>query len=534
MKPLIEEPDLDGVKPAWLSPRQQADLAFLRQHVPAAALWHEVGVGKTHPVAARVLEIVRPTVEGAVPPPREGGYTMEERGRGLIALAQVTFGGRKRALVLMKKSILPQWREKLASIIKGSATEHPEWQDVTVGVLRGGLKPENLWGRGYDGVPDIVLMNYDYVPSLAKEEGGKLTGWLAGLIPHLGVVVADEAQKLKGFRGYRSSKAVRARLVNRIAEGTPLRIGMSGSPVLKPTSSDLWAVYHFLDPTIFGPTRWKFISEFFYDTSKDYRYEQLVLKPGLASEMSRRLYMIARRITKKECPPGEFPDVRRMRYDVELPSSVRSLYDDLEKQGIAADANGQITRLMLLSRLMALQQIASGFIIDDSGEARLIDVSHKKEQLDDLVEEIDGQPFVVWAHFRHEIEWLTKYITKDLGITALAAYGGNKGNETERACDAFKRGDVNVLVGQPASVGVGMDFQRAQHAIRWSRSYNMEDFIQSEGRTNRAHSQFDETVHHEIVCVDTKDQDIYEALINGVDLASMITLDHLLPAARNA
>lgn len=533
MQPVIADPDVVGlVRPARLSDRQVADLEFMRQHVPASALWHEVGVGKTHPTAARVLEVVRPTVESLVPPPREGGYTIEERAKGLLAISRLTFGDGKtpRALVLMRRSILKSWKQKIASLILGYRDKHPEWADVTVGVLRGGAKPEQMWGRGYAGVPDIVLMNYDYVTSLCKLEKGKPVGWLAGLVETLGVLVCDEIQRLKGFRGFRSNHGVRARVVNALAPQVPIRIGLSGSPILKPESSDLWAIYHLLDPTIFGPTRWKFVNDFFYDRSKDYRYEQLVLKPGMAGEMSRRMYMIARRVTKKECPPGEFPEPRRKLYEVELPSSVRVMYDELEKTGITADKNGQITRLMLLDRLMALQQLASGFVIEN-GVPRLIDVSHKAEQLDDIIEQIDGK-FVVWAHFRHEIEWLVKHM-KEIGVEATHVYGGMRRGESDAAIHDFSIGNKRCLIGQPGTVGAGNDFQVAQHAIRFSRSYITEDFVQSDGRVNRSHSEFDETIHHEIVCAETKDEDVYRALINDVDLASTITLDHLLPVERN-
>lgn len=518
---LVADKDLiAGVKPARLSPRQVEDLDFLRAHPLAAALWHEVGVGKTHPLAYRVLELLRPSLD------------VSDR-TDVATLLQGLGRGRSRALIVVKRSLFRQWKEKIASLVLGYQAEHPEWASVSVGVLQGGRKPEAMWGRGYANVPDIVLINYDYIPSLLKEEpGGDLSGWLAGLIPSVLVLALDEAHKIKGFRGFRSNKGVRARILNRVSPLVPFRYAISGSPVLNPNSSDVWGIYHFLDPAIFGPTRWQFVQQFFYDFSKDHKYEMLKLKPGMASEMSRRMYLIAKRITKKDCPKGEFPEPRRIRYDVELPPAVREVYDDLAASGIAVAEGQKVTRLMLLGRLMALQQIASGFIIED-GEARLIDASHKRDQFIEIMEEIGGQPVVVWAHFRHEIEYLDR-VLETMHVPHSVAYGGMSKSAFDLAVEAFKSGAVNVIVGHPAAVGAGMDFQRAQHQIRFSRSFTLEDFEQSDGRINRAFSEFDETIHHELVAAGTRDEFVYESLIEKKDLSASITMDDLLPVERNA
>jgi len=507
---------LAGVPPARLSPRQVEDLEFYRQHPAASALWHEVGVGKTHPTIYRILELVRVPIE------RSMGSTNN---------------GRTRALVIVKRSLFTQWVEKIASVVKGYAAEHPEWQDVTVGIVRGGLKPEKQW-PSMRNVPDIVLTNYDYVQSLLKVEKGEMSGWLAELLPTLTVLVLDEAHKIKGFHGFRSNKAIRARLINHMAPFVPHRIAMSGSPVLNPNSSDVWGIYHFLDPSIFGPTRWKFVNEFFYDVSKDRKYEQLRMKPGMGPELSRRMYMIARRITKADCPEGEFPEQRRIRYDVELPPAVRRVYDELERTGLAVAEGQLVTRFMLLGRLMALQQIASGFIIENERPA-LLDTSHKDGQLLEIMEEIGHEPVVIWAHFRHEIEHLWRLLTTSKGLDAntykaVIAYGGMPKREFDENVEMFKSGKTNILIGHPAAVGAGMDFQRAQHAIRYSRSYTLEDFEQSDGRVNRGHSKHSFTVHHEIVCADTRDVLIYEALLGKKDLSSTITLDDMLSVERNA
>lgn len=471
-----------------LTPRQKEDLAFLRAHPEAAALWHEVGVGKTHPAIVRMLELIRPD-----------------------------FGSQyqRRALVVMKRALFGQWEEKIADV--RAAYARPEWDNVRVGVLTG--------GRDFPRVlPDVLLTNYDILP--------KLEPWLMERISEWKLCLLDEAHKIKGFRGFRSKHGVRSKALNRLAPHFPHRIALSGSPVLNPNSSDVWAIYHFLDPRIFGITRWKFVSEFFYNLAHGQPYERLILKPGAQDEISRRMYTIARRVLKKECGDNEFPEPRRIPYYVEMSTKLAAKYHELRKTAITVVDGEQITRAHLLGRLMSLQQIASGWVIVD-GEPVAIDASHKFAVLDDILEEVGDAPVIVWAHFRHEIESICAHL-KRIGRKPVMVYGGLSETEQKRRIAAFKSGESDSFIGQPATAGAGLDLQRAQHAIRFSRSYTLEDFEQSEGRNNRAYSPFPHTVHHEIVTNGTRDRDVYEALRNKKDLSGMLTRDFLAAEQRNA
>lgn len=469
-----------------LKPRQKDDLDFLRVH-PFAGLWHEVGVGKTHPTIFRIFDL------------------LDENPN-------------KIALLVMKRSLFRAWSQKITE----SAAGYAKWEEYArnISIVTAGEQRFKNYSR-------IIMVNYDYFPKVWEafmkmaEEGRFI------------VMVLDEVQRIKGFRGFRSKKGVRGKAINLVAAKIAHRYGLSGSPVLNPNSSDVWAIYHFLDNRVFGPTRWRFIEEFFYNLSKAHEYEQLVLKPGMREEMSRRMYLIARRLLKKDLPDSEFPELNRIPYYVEMPPKVRARYDELKDTAITTIEDQEITRPMILARLMSLQQIASGFVIQD-GEPIYLDASHKWEPMADTLEEIGtGEPAVVWAHFRHEIDWLEGQI-KRLGRKPVVAYGGLSQKELDRRVDSYMSGESDTIIAHPATVGAGNDFQRAQHALRFSRSYILEDFEQSDGRINRAHSQFDRTSHHEYITEDSRDEQVATALFAKQDLSRTITLDFVTADERHA
>lgn len=473
--------------PMRLIKRQEEDLAFLRAN-PAAALWHEVGVGKTPPVIYRVLELL----DGA------------KRNQS--------------AIIVCPRTLFGQWEEKIRAVAEGYNND--AWRKISIRTLTG--------GSGKDKIPhaSVYLMNYEYIPSIedwltSKVDGGDVL-----------VMVLDEAHRIKGFRGFRSKHGVRARILNAIAPKIPNRIAMSGSPVLNPNSSDVWAMYHWLDPRIFGPTRWKFINEFFYNLAQGQPYERLILKPGAQAEISRRMYGPARRILKSECMAGEFPEPRVLPYYVEMPEEVARLYKDMHRSAVTVVDGETITREMILARLMLLQQIASGFIKTEAGFVE-VDSSHKLEVMDQLLTEIGDKPVIVWAHFRHEIEMLEKWL-KNYGRKVVTIYGGVPQDEAIKRVRAFQTGDADTFLGHPAAAGAGLDLQRAQDAIRYSRSYILEHYEQSMGRNNRAFSEFDATNHHEIVAAGTEDHKIYLALKDRKNLAAEITMDFFSAETRNA
>lgn len=487
-----------------LYPHQKDDLDALKKH-KAFALWHEVGGGKTYPMIFRMMDSF--------------------------------LTDRRMWIVVAEVQLLDQWKEEILRVMGDLAP--------TVEIVTGSTE---TWKRKLvaDNPPNFLITNYEFFP--------KMELWLYNLVRKGDVagMICDEGHRMKGFRGFRSKSGSRAKSIVKVAHaamGTEKDIARymaSGSPICSPNSPDVWGLYYFMDPSVFGPVLWKFEEQFFYNVAPPgAMYRTLKLKPGMAAEMSRRMYTIARRLLKTEMPGVRFPEMRPILYKVDMPASVSAVYAQMRESCLTFIGDRAITRLMLLARLMALQQISSGFILenkammldenlilDDKGylpekEVIHLDSSHKDKVLWSIIDEIGrDKSIVIWAHFRHELQHIAKMLEAE-GISTARVWGDEDRADKREAIKEFKEGKRKVLIGQPASAGAGLNLQIAGHSIRYSRSHRLLDLIQSEGRVHRASSvEFHETVtYHEIVTKGTYDEYVYESLRSKKDLSSEITLD---------
>jgi len=476
---------------------QVQDLESMRKH-EAFALYHEVGAGKSFPCIVRMLEWVS-TYPGV-------------------------------ALVFTEVSLLGQLQDDFYKVI-GNRSE------VTVGTLSGKTHSHEKMGFKRQ-LPSVLIVNYEYAQQASEVIGNR----------EICAIWCDEGHRLKGFRGMRSKHGKRAKEIMLLAQRTKRRLLTTGSPVVNPNSPDIWALYFFLNPDIFGPTLWKFEQEFFYNVVQGQPFKKLMLKPHMKEEMSTRMYKVARRLLKKELNV-QFPDrAEPIKYEAHLPPKVKKVYKELESMSMAVAAGEVVTRPMLLGRLMTLQQIASGFFIErdavdplglvrDEKSRRVIhiDSSHKDSILLNILDNIGPDASVIiWAVFTHEIDHICKLVEAHRGQAPSRMDGQCTGSKRELAKRDFQAGKVKTLVAHPAAAGAGLNLQIAGHAIRYSRSYKLIEWEQSRGRNHRAGKLIHEAIFdHEIVAPDTYDEKVFNAILSKEDLAGGITLDFFDKSKRN-
>lgn len=478
---------------------QKVDLDMLRKF-KTYALWHDVGAGKTHPLIFRIMDDV-----------------IAQRKGMWVIVAEVY--------------LLLQWKRALDAMLSDLGVK----SEIITG------DTEN-WRRNkiMSDIPDILITNYEFFPKIKE---WMKTNAVMGLVRG---VVCDEAHKLKGFKGLRSKAGTRAKAIIEVAHAHPdiIRYAASGSPVVNPNNPEVWGLYYYLDPSIFGPTLWKFEQEFYYNISDNPKYEQFVLRDSMKAEMSRRMYLIARRVLKSELPIA-FPDEVHTTYPVTMSAKLRKFYDELQREAIATTEGKTVVRPMILSRIMALQQVASGFVLEknrpevfdflnfDSEDGGLqeevihVDSSHKDNAMWGIVDEVGRDKCtIIWGHFRHELRHIRKMLESE-GMKVACMWGDIPSAQKKQDLEDFIAGKKTHLVAQPASAGAGLNLQMAGHSIRYSRSHRLLDYIQSNGRNHRAGEQFHKSVtRHELVTVNTKDEEIHEGLIHKRDVSSEITLDH--------
>ncbi len=385
---------------------------------------------------------------------------------------------------------------------------------------------------------DVLIVNYDLLPAIAP---------MLAKVPWA-CVIADEAHRLKGYRGMRGRSGIQAKALFTFSDRAALRIGLTGTPILN-GPEDAFGLYRVVNKSIFGDVRFQFDNKWFYNVSRDRRFSILVLRPDMRAQFTDIVNENMRRLTKRELPV-KFPAETVARYVVAMPRAVRKVYDDLIDESIAyLESGATIERRHILGRKLALQMLASGAfsqevlrhdgfgedgepVFESYRDVHVIDMSHKMRVVTEILDSLGDQPAVLWAHFRHEIDALRDLLEKRKPGGCVVIDGRVTGGERVDAVTRFQSGSAQWLVGQPQAAGEGLNLQIANNDIFLSRSYSLKDWVQSSGRTPRIGSKHDSVTHHVIITEQSEDVVIDEALTEKRNEASDITRDGWLLSLR--
>lgn len=327
------------------------------------------------------------------------------------------------------------------------ATEAQKWEH-----LRGmevepivGTKPErlNALRRVLRGNAQVATINYDNLPWLIEALDGK---W------PFEMVVADEATKLKSFRGgfrvhprsgktyYQGGGGQRARAIGSVAHQTARWVNLTGTP--SPNGlQDLWGQQWMVDAgQRLGRTFEGFTQRWFAPTRDGFGVEPL---PFAAAQIEAALADVCLTVDIRD-----YYDVGEPFYseiEVELPPKARSLYRSMERQMWMELAGQEIEAPHAAARTMKCLQIASGAAYLGDGKTWEHIHDAKIEALESIVEEAAGAPVLVAYHFKPDRERL------------LAAFRGALDLADERQLDRALRGEGKVWLAHPASLGHGID-----------------------------------------------------------------------------
>ena len=367
---------------------------------------------------------------------------------------------------------------------------------------------------GLFGVTDnlkILIMN---VEAFSTEKGSKFATRF--LSTHDAFMAIDESTSIKTPSAKRSKSVVK---VGRLAR---YRRILTGSPVTK-SPMDLFQQCGFLSYDLLGHTS-------FYTFQNRYAVVQerklashsfrQVLGYKKLDELQEKLTKFAFRVTKDECL--DLPDKVFLRREVALTQEQMKLYQQMQKQAMAALNEGIASTVNALTQIMRLQQIVCGHITLDSGEV----VSLKNNRMDELmaaIEESHGK-IIIWAHYRHDIAAIKVRLQKEYGMNAVATYFGDTPDEERPLIvEQFQdpKSDLRFFVGQPRTGGYGLTLTEAHTMIYYSNGYDLEVRLQSEARIDRA-GQINKMTYIDLVSPHTVDEKIVDALIKKMDIANEV------------
>jgi hypothetical protein len=289
------------------------------------------------------------------------------------------------------------------------------------------------------------------------------------------LMIVDESHLIKNHTTHRWIAA------NRLGKLCAYRMIMTGTPIAKDLS-DEWAQMKWLDETIVGI---RYITAFrnTYCLMGGFEGREVIGHRNLV-QFRKKVDPFTFRATKDEI--GILPklyDQWKFDLTIQQKKMIASIKEDL----IASISSGQITTASNAAlKIMRIQQISNGFIVNEDGGAHLIfENLIQNPRIIALLEFLQSREgkVIIWCRFVQDI----LMVKEAIGDDAVVYYGAVSDNDRQAAVKAFLADDgPRCFVANPATGGTGLNLQgNCRTVVYFSNSDNSIERWQSEDRTHR-------------------------------------------------
>jgi SNF2 family DNA or RNA helicase len=432
--------------PEWVPhDYQQRGINWLVTH-PEGALFWAPGLGKTSTTLGAILKL------------RELGYKYRVLILAPLRVCQTTWMSEPK-----------RWRQ---------------FQGLRIGLAHGVDKEEILLSPNYD----IVVLNYDGIPWASK--------LLAKYNP-FEILIADELTKLK------HTNTKRFKLLKPLLKDFQFRWGLTGTPAANGLL-DLFGQMYVLD---LGYRLGKYITHYrlnyFHQKPRD--EFNWYITDEKAARIHEKVADLAMYIQPEEVL--KLPDIVHVDLPVALSKKEYDQYKSLEVLCLLELQNTVLSPVNAGVLTSKLRQFTGGAVYTNMEHDYEEVHTAKLDALDDLIEEMAGEPLLVAYNFSHEVERIIKRHP-----TALVIRGGMTGTSVGQIIDAWNSGTAAVLCVQSDAAAHGLNLQFGGSALCWfSQTYNLEVYIQLTARLYRQGQKNVVRVYH-VLAEKTIDQKIRKIL----------------------
>ena len=334
------------------------------------------------------------------------------------------------------------------------------------------------------------------------------------------MIVVDESTIIK------TPKALQTKAALYLASLSKYRRILTGTPITQ-GPLDFFSQCKFLDKdsipfTSFTAFRNTFAVERQVVLNSGKRFNQVVgyTKLGYLREI---IQPFTDRILKKDCL--DLPEKLYQQVAVPMTTTQSKLYRTMKDLYISQldeqeNSTGVVTATNVLTLMMKLQQIATGFIIDDEGIEHEVS-NNRIEKLLTLLGETSGK-CIIWCAFRRNIHDVGKAIQEAYGKESVVSYfGDTSSSERVRAIEVFQNDDKTRFFISNKTGAEGITLTAAEHSIYFSNTYSLHTRLQSEDRNHRI-GQTKNVLYTDLYCAGTVDEAILKALTAKKDIADEV------------
>lgn len=340
--------------------------------------------------------------------------------------------------------------------------ELKKWKiPLTFASATGSYKPDER-RRAVASKSHILGVNLELFPKLLEMDHG------------CDAVIFDELSLLRNPTGKRQKAARFSRI--------PFMTGGTGTP----TPNGLTSVYGMSNAVglqLFGRNHDEWQREYFYPAD----YEQ---RRWIAFEdTERRLVDIIKpHVYTVDDSHIDLPQIIRPPLDIELPKTLRDMYDRLREESTLSDYDIVAGSEGVL--LNKLRQIATGFIYDNDGNPIHIN-DYRLDVIKEIVNSLNGQPVMIMYEYREQLAMLRRVWPE------LRWLGGNSKDDDDTIA-RWNAGALPYLGLHPASAGHGLNLQTGGNAACWwAPMHDRELYDQALARLRRRGAAFDRVFSYE-------------------------------------
>ena len=334
---------------------------------------------------------------------------------------------------------------------------------------------------------DFTVVSHSWFSQVLNKRNGRIIEKLKDF----DMLLIDEAHLVKNH------KTTGFNMYCRYLLNIKRRYLMTGTPIGQ-DSTGIFSLYYLLDRGLtFGDNFYKFTRRYFNIFMVRQKYPRYTLKEHLQQEFIKRFWSKQIRWEEGECLHLE--SMNKVILPVEMTREqwrdyriivAESKDEDTEKEDVLYD----------------LMKITAGIGFSKSP---------KMEMLIALIEEcvVSGKDqVIVWCWMMEESNYILHSLSKHFSkLNIQAVRGDTSPQQANFILDSWKKGEVDVLIGNVKSIGIGIDLFEANKAVYWSNSFSLIDRKQAEKRIHRL-GQTRQCYQIDLVAMKTIDEKIYDRL----------------------
>lgn len=417
-------------------------------------------------------------------------------GKSKVVVDLVVNRGDRRVLILCPNKVVGVWprefRTHAGADVDVVALRQKPGRKTALSVARKAeMASEALDEHNNVDTPLVVVVNYD---SAWREP---LDAVLTSI--EWDLVVLDESHKVKAPGGKASM------FTGRLRKHAKRRLCLTGTP-MPHSPLDVYAQFRFLDPGVFGTSFVRFRNR--YAVMGGYGGHEVVGWQN-EDELSERMHRTSFRVMADDVL--DLPEYHHVPRHVTLDKS-ESVYRDLETSMYAEVDEGTITPANALVKLLRLQQVTGGHVVDDDGNETVVG-SEKADTLREVLGELAvDEPVVVFCRFKADLDRVRDACENPTNGDEPRRYAEISGRQNDGLTDdSTMTPDADVVGVQIQAGGVGVDLTRARYAVFYSVGFSLGDYEQALKRIHRPGQDRATTFVH-LVAEGTIDEKVYAAL----------------------